>query len=302
MPGTAVITGAFSNTGAAVAEELARRGWSLRTLTQRTPPPDTTIETFPLRFEPQPLERVLAGADVLIDTYWIRFPHGAVTFDTAIANSRRLFAAARVAGVRRIVHVSVSNASLASPLGYYRGKAVVDEAVRASGPGWAIVRPTLIVGPRDVLTNNIAWFLRRAPVFATPAGAGYRLQPILRSETARIVADAAESDDPVDVDAAGPEIVTFGEYVRRLAGALGLRRAIVEVPPGAVLAFLRLAGVLLRDTVLTREELAGLQDDRLVSSAAPLGRTSVFPWLEEHGASFGRTYANDTRTRFADSP
>jgi NADH dehydrogenase len=298
---TAVVTGAFSNIGSAVATELVRRGWAVRTLTNRTPPPGSTIPAAPLRFDRTPLTEALHGADALVNTYWVRFPHRAVTFDTAVEDSRTLLEAARDARIARVVQLSVSNASEASPLGYYRGKARVDRFVRKSGLSWAIVHPTLVVGARDVLTNNIAWFLRRSLVFGLPWGAGYRMQPILRDDTARIVADAAESDRLLEVDAAGPEIVTFAEYVRRLAAALGLRRRFVPAPPVAILGVLGIAGAFLRDTVLTSEELAGLRDDRLVSRTAPLGRSSVFDWLAREGRSLGQHYWNDTTPRFRPS-
>ena len=205
MP-TAVVTGAFSNTGAAVATELDRRGWAIRTLTNRPPPPASTIPVSPLHFERNQLARALAGADVLVNTYWVRFPYRGVTFETAVRNSETLVLAAQDAHVSRLVQVSVSNASERSTLGYYRGKAIVDRFVRDSGLSWAIVRPTLIVGPKDVLTNNIAWFLRRVPVFGLPSGAGYRMQPITLDDAARIIADAVESSEPLEIDAAGLEI------------------------------------------------------------------------------------------------
>lgn len=298
MP-TAVVTGAFSNTGSAVAAELIRRGWSIRTLTNRTPPAHASIPALPLEFAPGALERALAGTDAFVNTYWVRFPHGAESFERAVRHSSMLIEAARAAGVARFVQVSVSNASEASPLGYYRGKAAVDRAVRASGLSHAIVHPTLIVGPRDVLTNNIAWFLRRFPVFARPAGGDFRLQPVLLDDATRIIADAVEHAGPIEVDAAGPEIVTFGEYVARLARAIGVRRRIVTLPTGAILAALGIAGALLRDTVLTREELEGLRCDLLVSRSAPLGTSSVFEWLRSNATGMGRGYANDTLTRFA---
>ena len=297
MP-TAVVTGAFSNLGSAVATELVRRGWTVRTLTNRTPPPGSTIPAAPLRFDRATLAQSLDGADALVNTYWVRFPHRGVTFETAVEDSRMLLDAARDARVRRFVQISVSNASETSPLGYYRGKARVDRFVRESGLSWAIVHPTFVVGARDVLTNNIAWFLRRFPVFALPAGPGYRMQPLLREDAARIVADAVESDRLVEVDAAGPEIVTFAEYVRRLAAALGLRRRFVPAPPVAILGVLGVAGAFFRDTVLTPEELAGLRQDLLVSHAHPLGRASVFEWLSREGQSFGQRYWNDTVPRF----
>ncbi len=149
MPRRAVITGAFSYTGAAVAAELSARGWEVRTLTNRRSPPGTPIGASPLRFEPEHLRRELAGADAFVNTYWVRLAHGGQSFETAVERSRLLLEAA--AGVRRLVHVSVSNAAAGRNLGYYRGKALVEDRVRALAIPHAIVRPTLVVGPTDVL-------------------------------------------------------------------------------------------------------------------------------------------------------
>src|SRR5262245_38220369 len=216
MP-VAAVTGAFSNIGSAVAAELLRRGWAVRTLTNHAPEDPGTIRVAPLRFEATTLREALAGVDVFVNTYWVRFPYGTTTFEPAIENSRTLIAAARAAGGRRWSQISVSTAQLDSPLGYYRGKAMVDQAVRQSGMTWAILKPTLVVGPKDILTNNMAWFLRRVPVIALPSGASYRLQPILRDELERIVGDAVESTSSFERDAAGPETMSFAEYVRGVA-------------------------------------------------------------------------------------
>jgi uncharacterized protein YbjT (DUF2867 family) len=160
------------------------------------------------------------------------------------------------------------------------------------------VRPTLVVGPGDVLTNNIAWFLRRFPVFLLPRGGTGRLQPVMLSETARIVADALAGGEGVEVDAAGPEVWSFGDYVRLIARACGVRRWFLDVPQAWTLLALNVAGVFLRDTVLTREELLGLQQELLVSHAPPLGSESVGEWLQAHGHDLGRTYVNDLARHF----
>jgi len=299
MSRRAVVTGAFSFLGAAVAKELLRRGFSVSTLTNRRPPVGAPeIPATPLLFEPDHLTRALRGADVLVNTYWIRLPRSGRTFETAVEDSRVLIDAARAAGVGRIVHVSVTNASPDSRLGYYRGKAEVDGLVRASGLSHAIVRPTLIVGPADVLTSNIAWFLRRFPLFPVPDGGAYRLQPITLADAARIAADAGESHGDVDVDAAGPEVFSFAEYLRVLAGAQGVRPRWVPVPGWLALAGISAIELFLRDTVLSREELAGLEQELLVSRRAPLGRESVRAWLLGNGDGLGRMYVNDRRRHF----
>jgi len=293
-----VITGAFSYTGAAVARELLARGHTVHTLTNRQPPPGAErITHAPLAFDAEALARELSGADAFVNTFWVRLPYRGQTFETAVAQSRQLIQAAARAGTR-FVHVSVSNASSGRNLGYYRGKAEVEDALRASGLRHAIVRPTLVVGPADVLTNNIAWFLRRFPVFPMPGGGRYRLQPLTLADAGRIIADCVEAEGDLEIDAAGPETFTFAEYVRLVRDACGVRRKILSVPEGLALAGLRLVEPLLRDIVLTREELMGLAQELLLSHQPPRGRESVTDWVMKNGASLGRRYVNDLSRHF----
>ena len=298
----AVVTGAYSNIGGAVGRELLARGWRVETLTNHPRPDDPAalaIVPHPLGFEPAALRRVLAGAHLLVNTYWIRFPRSGVTFAHAVRDTRTLLDAARDAGVRRLVQISVSHAGDASDLGYYRGKGQVECLVRESGLSYAIVRPTLVVGPHDVLTHHIAWLLRRLPWFGIPSGPGYRLQPVTLGDVARIVCAAAAGGAALTVDAAGPETFTFREYVGGLARAIGRPLRAFPMPPWAAIACLRPLGWALRDTILTTEELEGLRRDLLTSPSPPLGTERVGEWIARHGQGFGTRYVNDTIDRFA---
>ncbi len=296
MARRAVVTGAFSNTGAAVARELGRRGWALHTLTRRSPPPELAhVTRAPLTFERDSLRRELEGADLFVNTYWVRFAGHGSTFERAVDNIRLLVDVAKEVGVKRFVHVSVSNAAKGPHLGYYRGKAQAEEYLQRSGLSHAIVCPTLVVGPTDVLTSNITWFIRRFPFFLVPRGGRYRVQPVTLADNARIIADCAEVASDQHVDAAGPEVFTFREYLELLAKVAGVRRLFLPAPDFLALAATALVGLLLGDTVLAREELRGLEDELLTSAKPPLGTESVRAWLTQHGASLGRRYVDDTQ-------
>ena len=168
---TDLVTGAFSYSGAEIATRLLEAGRDVRTLTYhpaRPHPLGPSVDARAYRFDdPAALARSLRGVSTLYNTFWVRFDHGQTTFANAIESSRMLFFAARRAGVKRIVHLSITNPSLESPLPYFRGKALVEYALAQSGVPYSIVRPTWIFGgERDVLTNNIAWILRRMPAIA----------------------------------------------------------------------------------------------------------------------------------------
>ena len=88
------------------------------------------------------------------------------------------------------MHISITNPSLDSPLPYFRGKAILEKEIRASGISHAIVRPTVLFGKEDILINNITYLLRRLPVFAIPGSGDYRLQPIYVEDLAEIAVEA----------------------------------------------------------------------------------------------------------------
>lgn len=306
MPDTGLdlVTGAFSYSGSSIAERLLHSGRTVRTLTFHPGRPHrlrARVQTFPYRFDdPVALASSLEGVTTLYNTYWVRFDRGQTTFTNAIANSRALFHAAQRAGVRRIVHISIANPSIESTLPYYRGKALVERGLAEVGIPYSIVRPTWIFGgERDVLANNIAWILRRMPIFALPGSGRYPVQPVHIDDLARICVQAAGEHGDVILDAAGPETMSFDELVRTIRRAVGTRAPIVHLPPPVMAIVSRALGVLVGDVVLTADEISGLTSGLLVSHEPPLGQTAFRTWLSDHSRSIGRSYANELERHFS---
>jgi uncharacterized protein YbjT (DUF2867 family) len=301
-PGFDVVTGAFSFTGRFIARRLLADDRVIRTLTnhpQRPGAGEMKVDVAPLQFSNYPaLVESLRGADVLYNTYWIRFPHGGTYFGDAVGNTQTLMSAAAEAGVRKVVHISVSNPSPDSPLAYYAGKAHAESVVRESGLQWAIVRPTLIFGAGDILINNIAWLLRRMPVFVVPGLGTYRLQPVAGEDVAEIAVWAARLAENVTVDAAGPDIITYAELVEGISIAVARRPRRLYVPPALTIMAGNLVGMFVRDVILTREELQGLMDELLVSHEKPLGRQRLDDWLLRFSETLGQSYASELNRHF----
>jgi NADH dehydrogenase len=300
VPELDVVTGAFSFTGRHIAENLLARGRSVRTLTRLSHPSHplaTKVEAAPLAFD-DTLAESLRGADTLYNTYWVRFERGSVTFKGAVENTERLVEASVRAGVRRVVHVSVANPDHASPFSYYRGKAQTEDVVRESGLSYAIVRPTLVFGPEDILVNNIAWGLRHVPMFLVPGDGRYEVQLVSVRDTAALCVEAGLADGDVVLDAAGPSRWTFEAFVKLIARAVGSRAWIGRAPPEIALAASRLAGFALRDVLLTRDELGALQAGLIVSHDEPRGRDRFDDWLGENASRVGRRYTSEVARNF----
>jgi NADH dehydrogenase len=295
------VTGAFGYSGRYIARRLLDLGHRVVTLTNATPRDDPfagRVARFPLAFNsPGDLAASLAGVAVLYNTYWVRFNHRDFTHAAAVANTCRLFEAAKRAGVRRVVHVSITNPSLDSPLEYFRGKAELEQALRASGLSHVILRPTVLFGKEDILINNIAWALRRFPVFGVFGSGDYRLQPIYVDDLAALAVRCGAEPGDVAIDAIGPETFTYRELVRAIGTIIGRPRPIVSVPPSLGYLVGRMVGAVTHDVVITRDEIRALMAGLLYVEGLPAGTTALTEWAGAHRAELGLRYASELARR-----
>lgn len=300
-PSIHAVTGAFGYSGRAIARRLLDRGHAVRNLTGHPGRPDPfggRVEVRPLPFDdPEALRRALEGTRVLYNTWWVRFAHGPQSHDRAVRCSLALLEAARAAGVERVVHVSITQPSLDSPLPYFSGKARVEQALRSSGLSHAILRPAVFFGGRDVLLNNIAWLLRRLPIFGL-VGGRYGLRPIHVEDFAALAVAEGERREDVVRDAVGPDAFGFEELVRRIARAVGSRARIVRVAPWMLQLASSAIGRVVRDVPLTRDEIAGLTSGLLESAGPATGEIRLGEWLDAHGPELGREWASELGRHF----
>lgn len=300
-PEVNIVTGAFGYTGNYIAKKLLSMGEKVKTLISHPNHIDPfcgQVEAVPFNFDnPAALIEDLRGVKTLYNTYWIRFSRGNLTFDNAIQNTRTLVKCAREAGVQRIVHISVTNPSLESPLPYYKGKAITENVIIESGLPYTIIRPTLIFELGDILINNIAWLFRRFPVFAIPGNGKYQLQPISAEDVADIAINSSIIGEDI-VDAAGPDIFTFDEMVRLIAKAVNSKTRIIHANPTFALTISSLIGYIVHDVILTKDELDGLAANLLVSEQPPLGKIRLSGWLQKNSDSIGLRYASELHRHY----
>jgi NADH dehydrogenase len=295
------VTGAFGYSGKYIARRLLARGQKVITLTNspdRANPLAGRVKPYPLSFDnPEELTRSLRGVSVLYNTYWVRFNYRSFNHADAVRNTERLFEAAKEADVQRIVHVSITNPSEDSPLEYFSGKARLERALADSGISHAILRPTVLFGKEDILINNIAWALRRLPVFGVFGSGEYRLQPIYVDDLAALAVEQGTSRENVTIDAIGPETFTYRELVTVIGKTIGKSRPLISVPPLAGYLTGWILGKWVGDVIITREEIEGLMDDLLYVNSPPAGTTTLTGWIQVHADTLGRQYASELARR-----
>ena len=295
------VTGAFSYSGKHITRRLLARGEEVITLTGHPNWPDPfggKVKVYPLDFDESGMRRSLQGVEVLVNTYWVRFDKDENTQPRAVENTRKLVNAAKAAGVKRMVHVSITNPSAESHLPYFWGKAANEKAVTESGMGYAILRPTVLVGDEDILINNIAYLLRRFPFFALPGDGSYKLQPVHVEDLARLAVDGVYRAENYVIDAVGPDIFTFKEMVQLIGEKIGARRPLIPVPPRLALLAAQFISLFVNDVILTPEEVDGLMAGLLVSKEPPRGQIHLADWLGKNKESVGAKYASEIKKHY----
>jgi NADH dehydrogenase len=295
------VTGAFGYSGKYIARKLLDRGhkvWTLTNSIHRNNPFGDSIVAYPCNFDnPKKLTESLKGVSVLYNTYWVRFNYKTFTFASAVTNSITLFNCARQAGVEKVVHISVTNPSEESHLEYFRGKAAVEKALRESGISYSILRPAIFFGEGDILINNIAWILRKFPVFGVFGDGNYRLQPIYIDDLAKLAVEQGQNEENTIIDAIGPEVFTYKGLVQEIGKIIGKKRPIISIPPTIGCIVGSMIGKIVDDVLITREEIEGLMANLLYVDSPPVGKTKLADWVKEHAESLGRHYASELARR-----
>ena len=296
-----VVTGAFGYSGKYITRRLLAQGRSVRSLTNsfnRPNPFGSQVEAYPFNFDDlDKLIEALCGAGVLYNTYWVRFDHADFSHSAAIKNSLQLFEAAKQAGIRRVIHISITNPSESSKLPYFNGKARLERGLIESGLSYAILRPAVLFGQEDILINNIAWTLRRLPVFGVFGDGNYRLQPIYVDDLAKLAVEQGQEGKDQIMDAIGPETFTYRELVQTIGKIIGKRRPIFTVSPTLGYWSGWLIGKVMGDILITRDEISGLMQDLLYTNSTPVGNTHLTTWVREHASTLGRHYASELLRR-----
>lgn len=296
------VTGAFSYSGKYITSKLLARGEEVITLTNHPNRPDPfngKVKAFPLNFnKEEELINNLRGIDVLVNTYWVRFDKGNNTQPKAVENTGVLIKAAAKAGVKRIVHISITNPSADSHLPYFWGKATNEKFVMESGASYAILRPTVLFGKEDILINNIAWLLRKLPVFGLPGDGSYKLSPIYVDDLAELAVEAVYKKENYIWDAVGPDEFTFKEMTELIEQTVGKKRLLLSFPPRLALWAAQFLSLFVNDVMLTPEEVDGLMANLLISKEPPRCKTSLRDWLRENKNTVGVNYASELARHF----
>ena len=286
LPRKILLVGGSGFVGTAIAERLTRDGVSLIVPTRRLANashlrvlPGTEVVEADV-FDPAALARLMNGVDAVVSLVGVLHSSPGTPWGPAFARAHvelptKLVAAARAAGVGRIVHVSALGADPAGPSEYQRSKAAGEAAIRAGSPdvAWTILRPSVIFGPGDSFLNLFAGLVRRFPLMPL-GGASARFQPVYVGDVADVVAECLERQDAVGqtFELTGPQVYTLRQLVEYVGLLTGCRRPVIPLPEG--LAMLQ-AAVLecLPGPLMSRDNVRSMRADNVATGAPqPWGR------------------------------
>ncbi|MBN2663878.1 MAG: NmrA family NAD(P)-binding protein [Bacteroidales bacterium] len=295
------ITGAFGYSGKYTTQKLLKKGYKVQTITNslnKKNPFGNKIEVSKLEFKnPEKFTEILQGTDVLINTYWVRFNHKKFTHNKAVENTKIMLDAAKKAGVKKIVHVSITNPDKNSDLEYFKGKAELEEYLKQTAIPFSIVRPAVLFGEQDILINNIAWMIRHMPIMGIFGKGEYKIQPIYVHDFAELLIKEAENEQNNIVNAIGAETFTYNELVKTIAKIIGSKKPIINVSPWLGYWVGKIISSIKKDVTITRPEIKGLMDNLLYVDDEPAGKTKLTDWAEKNKNTLGKTYSNELSRR-----
>lgn len=271
--------------GRQVARLMAKEGWRVRVACRR---PNEAIFVKPYggvgQVEPvlcnirddASVAAAMAGASAVVNCVGTFDRAGANSFD-AIQHEGALRVAriAAASGVASLVHISAIGADPASQSAYQRSKAAGEAAVRAAFPGAVILRPSVLFGPGDGFFNRFAGQSRLGPVLPIVGGRTL-FQPAYVEDVALAAVKGALGQAPAGIyELGGPDIESFRDLMGRMLAVIGRRRLVLSLPfwvgeliGGGLDVASALTLGLVKNRILTRDQVRSLRHDNIVSASA----------------------------------
>ena len=237
------VAGGTGFVGGAIAAELRQRGHRVVVLSHRGEeargplPDDVELRRVDVTTG-EGLPDALAGLDALVVALAFRnspieAPRRGQTFMAVdAAGTERLAAAARTAGVGRVVYMSGAGAAPDARRHWFRAKWRAETAIHDSGIPFTIIRPTWIYGPRDVSLNRFLGFARLLQAVPMTNLGRQQLAPVFIDDVARLAADSLVDPAATDqvFEVGGPETLSMRQIIRRALRVAGIQRPIVPGP------------------------------------------------------------------------
>jgi uncharacterized protein YbjT (DUF2867 family) len=285
MPPIATVFGASGFVVTQITQLLAKSGFRVRAAVRR---PDLAGHLKPLgdvgqivpvqanvRNE-ESVARAVRGAEVVINLVAIGYQRGNQRFQTVNVDGAAYVAqAAKAAGAKTLIHMSIIGADLESASAFARSRAEGEGAVKEAFPQAIIVRPSLIFGPDDAFFNTMASLARFLPIMPL-IGAASKFQPVYVGDVAQFVEMAALGEVRAGrtYELCGPEVVTQKELLQLILRET-MRNNLLLPTPAKIARILTLPAQLLPKPLITTDQIELLRHNNMVSEAAVRERRTL---------------------------
>jgi len=234
------ITGGTGFVGRTLARELIASGHSVALIARGVDNSDPSIrELAGVEFcemsldEPTRLERAFAGCQTVVHCAGINRQHGGVTYQRVhVDGTQNVVAAARAAGVNKVVLLSFLRARPDCGSGYHESKWAAEEIVRRSGLAYTIFKAGVIYGRGDHMLDHLSHAFHTFPIFGFVGFQDRPIRPVAIEDMVRLLATAATGDELArkTIAVLGPEELTLREAVRRVAKVVGRKPLMFPLP------------------------------------------------------------------------
>ncbi len=221
---------------------------------------------------PESIARAVDGADAIINLVAILVEKGKQKFSSVIEEGAKNIAeAAKVAGVKKLVHVSAIHSDETGSK-YAQTKTAAENAIKELVPSATILRPSVIFGTEDEFFNKFAAMSRITPIMPLIGGGKTLFQPVYVGDVAKAVMAALTSEKAAGktYELGGPKTYTFEEIIRYIQATINRPRAYMGVPRGLMEFFGNIWDGIFRlipfaDPPFTGDQMKLLKSDNVVS-------------------------------------